>query len=412
MPLKIGNVVITPIIVVSILAAASVLVGGLTLGPRLAETNFAGHISVLQKPVSGELLVFSEPGMFLQSFGRVTLYKISETVGFGAEKTQTEVDMGSIDTRFNDGASAVLKGSLRITLPTDVESILRLHKQFRSFEGLVNQVVKPAVANAIYTTGPHMSSAESYQARRNEFQGIALDQLLHGVYQTITVEREATDPLTGEKTFRTMAEVRRDDAGNPVRQTPSMIKQLNIQVDQFVITAIEYEERVYAQIRTQQEARMAAVTARAAAEQAEQEAITAKAQGEAKIAIARAEQEVEKTKLVTQAEAARDRAKLEAERADLEAQARLALAKAEAEANRLKVQAGLTPQERAEWDYKTAVGVAGELAKAPVPEIVFGSHGEGGGYGNPALDALTVQLLREAIAAGRPRGGTPPTAGQ
>lgn len=37
--------------------------------------------------------------------------------------------------------------------------------------------------------------------------------------------------------------------------------------------------------------------------------------------------------------------------------------KAQADANRANVAAGLTPQERAEWEYKTKVGVAEALAK-------------------------------------------------
>jgi regulator of protease activity HflC (stomatin/prohibitin superfamily) len=363
------------------------------------ETNLAGHIMVVQMPFSGEIKVYTEAGMYYQAYGKVTIYKVSDTVGFGAERNEAEFDMGALNTRFNDGASATIYGSLRVSLPSEPAAIAAIQRQFRSYEGLINQVVRPAVANAIYTTGPHMSSAESYQARRNEFQGIALDQLLKGVYETLTVERETRDIVTGEKSIRTLVEVKRDDKGFPVRQTASLLEGLGMHVDQFVINKVEYEQRVYEQIKNQQEARMAAVTARAAAERAEQEAKTARAQGEAQIAHARAEQEVEKTKVVTQAEASRDRARLEAERADFQARGQLAIARAEAEANRLKVAAGLTPQERAEWDNKTAVGVAAELAKAKVPDILIsgGGRGEGTGYGNPALDALTIQMLRDAV---------------
>ncbi|MEX0362566.1 MAG: hypothetical protein AB3N10_16440, partial [Allomuricauda sp.] len=44
-------------------------------------------------------------------------------------------------------------------------------------------------------------------------------------------------------------------------------------------------------------------------------------------------------------------------------------ADAEAYQNAKLVNAGLTPQERAEWDYKTSVGVARELKELRLPEI-------------------------------------------
>ena len=63
-----------------------------------------------------------------------------------------------------------------------------------------------------------------------------------------------------------------------------------------------------------------------------------------------------------------------------------------AEANRLKVQAGLTPQEKAEWDYKTAVGVAEALANSKVqwvPQVMMG--GQQGG--STAMDAVGLKML-------------------
>ena len=52
---------------------------------------------------------------------------------------------------------------------------------------------------------------------------------------------------------------------------------------------------------------------------------------------------------------------------------------AEAAANEALVRAGLTPQERAEWDYKTQVGVAEQLAKIQFPEMmIIGGDNKGG----------------------------------
>ena len=67
-------------------------------------------------------------------------------------------------------------------------------------------------------------------------------------------------------------------------------------------------------------------------------------------------------------------------------------AEAKAAANRALVSAGLTPAERAEWDYKTAVGVAQALAESKVswvPSVMFG----GGSSSNSAMDAVGLKML-------------------
>lgn len=65
-----------------------------------------------------------------------------------------------------------------------------------------------------------------------------------------------------------------------------------------------------------------------------------------------------------------------------------AAGEAKAAANRALVSAGLTPAERAEWDYKTAVGVA-ESKVSWVPSVMFG----GNGSSNSAMDAVGLKML-------------------
>ena len=58
---------------------------------------------------------------------------------------------------------------------------------------------------------------------------------------------------------------------------------------------------------------------------------------------------------------------------------------------------GLRPQERAEWDYKTKVGIAEALAKSEhpiVPTIMMGGAGDGKN-GATALDAVGMKYLMD-----------------
>lgn len=85
-------------------------------------------------------------------------------------------------------------------------------------------------------------------------------------------------------------------------------------------------------------------------------------------------------------------AELEAKKAKQVALKVQAEGEAKAAANRALVSAGLTPAERAEWDYKTAVGVAQALAESKVswvPSVMFG----GGSSSNSAMDAVGLKML-------------------
>ena len=198
-----------------------------------------------------------------------------------------------------------------------------------------------------------------------------------------------------------------DKDGNRVMTKKSALNRYGIKVLQFDIQNVKLDEKAQNQLDIVKEREMQRVANATAAETAKQKALTAEAEGKAKIAEAKAAQEVIKIAEVTQAEKERDVAILNAERekevARLNALKALEDAKriraegeAEAAANRAKVIAGLTPQERAEWEYKTKVGVAEALAKSThplVPEIMMAGDSKGGA-GN-AMDAVGLNMLMD-----------------
>ena len=56
----------------------------------------------------------------------------------------------------------------------------------------------------------------------------------------------------------------------------------------------------------------------------------------------------------------------------------------------------MTPQERAEWDYKTAVGIASALAESKqrwVPEIIM----SGNSNSNNAMDAVGLNMMLDVV---------------
>lgn len=86
---------------------------------------------------------------------------------------------------------------------------------------------------------------------------------------------------------------------------------------------------------------------------------------------------------------------LETER--LKSQQRKVAAEALAYENAKLVSAGLTPQEKAEWQYKTAVGVAKEISNIKFPDTMITGGGDKGGTPLESLigAAMAKQLLGE-----------------
>ncbi len=71
--------------------------------------------------------------------------------------------------------------------------------------------------------------------------------------------------------------------------------------------------------------------------------------------------------------------------------------RAKAAANMALKKAGLTPQQAAEWNYKTKVSIAEQLAKRPVPEIIMiGSENQSGLANSYTIDQML--LLSDKIA--------------
>lgn len=134
------------------------------------------------------------------------------------------------------------------------------------------------------------------------------------------------------------------------------------------------------------------VTSKTKSLEAIQRTVQITEEGRAAAERAKWEQEKEKAIAVTKAQQEFEVAELEAKKAKQVALKVQAEGEAKAAANRALVAAGLTPAERAEWDYKTAVGVAQALAESKVswvPSVMFG----GGSSSNSAMDAVGLKML-------------------
>ncbi len=157
---------------------------------------------------------------------------------------------------------------------------------------------------------------------------------------------------------------------------------------------MDYEERVDNMLAKKIDASTKASVSKQELLTAQQQQLTAKAKGEQKLVEIEYQQKQEQTKQVVAAETKKQVALLNKQASELEAQRTIIEANANSERNAKLVRAGLTPQERAEWEFKTKVGVAAELSKIKLPETYI-EGGSKGGSGSLLESLLGVKLLEK-----------------
>lgn len=371
----------------------------------LVEDMDKRQIGINQIPLSGQYEYWTNGGFQWQKYGTVSIYDKTSQIWFNEIKKDDNgnvyvtpsMDNPAMAITYNDKGKGFVLGSVRVEMPLETKYLERIQTHYGSQEKLIRDLIKPTLGKVIISCGPLMSSLESVSEKRTDLIALITDQLNYGVYKTRVKTIETVNPITGEKQLTKIAEAVTDSlAPNGIkRQEDSPFAFYGLKVSQLSINDMEYETATLNQISKQREADMSIVTAKAKALEAAQRAIQIEEEGKAKAAEAKWEQEKIKAVAVTKAEQEFEVAELEAKKAKQVALKVQAEGEAKAAANRALVSAGLTPQEKAEWEYKTTVGVAEALSKSNtrwVPEVMVGG---GNGQGSNAMDAVGLNMLLE-----------------
>lgn len=365
-----------------IVAIIILFIGVLTisLADRIGEDVPADKIIINQVPFTGTLEYWTTPGFQWQKGGRTLVYDKTFQIWFSNHAEEGEQKDQSVKIVFNDAGIGWISGSGRVMMPRDKMHLERLRTDYENMDELKFNLIYPTIRKVIFSSGPLMSSFESYAAKKNDLMRYIEDQIEHGIYKTISKEVKVKDPISGEDKIVTVAELVPNAAapGGYERQEESPFAYYGLGVKPVTISDIKYEDKIIRQIDQQQTAYMAVQTAKAEALKAKQDAIKAEEQGKAKAAQAKWKQEEINAKEIALAEKNFKVSALAAKTALEDKKKVIAKGQAEAESNRLKVSAGLTPQEKAEWNYKTQVGIAKAWAERPVPSIVVEGDSKGG----------------------------------
>ena len=368
---------------------------------RIGEDVKNEQIVVNQFPFTGNMEYWTSPGFKWQWFGKTTYYYKTNQVWFN---NISSTDRGDLTTyglenpafpiTYADKGKGFVLGSVRIELPKTESHLNLIQEHYGSEERLMEELIKPTIGKVILACGPLMTSLESVAEKRNDLIAYATDQLNNGIYATTTKTVERLNSITNELEKIQQAEIIYDENGEPKRNEESPFVKYGLKVSQLAIADLKYETATNNQIARQREADMDIISAKAEAAKAIQQTIKIEEEGKQRAAEAKWKQEAIKAAEVTKAEQAYEVARFAALEAKEVAKKTKELGEAEAHAARLKVQAGLTPLERATIEKETAIGVAQALANSQVrwvPEVMV--NGGSGNNGVNAMDAVGLNML-------------------
>lgn len=381
------------------IAVTSLLTLGLIVGgSSIVETNKIENYQIKQAAGTGTISVRNAPGMYLQGFGAIHTYKVSDENYFSTKESYggSGAEAKPIEVRFNDGATGDISGMVKFRMPSNEEQQVLIHKEFGSYDNMKNSLIRPVIEEAIKTTATYFSAESTYTTGRVEFSALVGAQIRDGLYETIT--EKVVGGEGGESDFiNIVTSVKKDKEGNAIIMKDSPLTRYGIEIIQVAIEDADPDDTVKALIAKKKEAEQQKVVAKANAEKAKQDAITEREQGKAKVATAEADALILKKTAVINAEKEREVAEENALKAKAEGEAIVFKGKAEADAAKLKVSAGLTPQEEAEWAYKTTVGMEEARAKfQPAPNakmvvITTGTSSKNGSDENALISALGLK---------------------
>ncbi|MCL6272645.1 cell envelope integrity protein TolA [Muricauda sp. 2012CJ35-5] len=360
-----------------------------------------GTAYAVQYPWGGQKAVFRQ-GIHTKMWGRLIpiqfelpiKYVIPNSEGdLGEQSEYANVDAAKY-WAFSDAVKARIATSVVISINTDDQTqFLSVADRNKTEKNLIRSRIIPNIDQSIKNTCKLMDAQDYISGQASDFDRYFKDQLENGMYVLeeysamenkeiigdSTTVRTVVNKETKQKRFRIKIK-----NGQPIREEGNSLKAYGLTVVQAVVTEIDWETTFDKRLQLQKEEVAQTQLEKQQAEREFYRAQKEKARGEAEKAAERARLEKEQIQKTIAAETeakvaefnlVKEKKQFEVEK--YKAQSKKVAADAEAYQNAKLVNAGLTPQERAEWDYKTSVGVARELKELRLPEIfIEGSDGK------------------------------------
>lgn len=387
------------------LRSAGIILGVILIAIWINPLSFndATERTVVTKQ-NGDLSVQFEPGIFYAGFfakevkwpNQISVsYKDSITPSSFSMDDNT-VEIGQINVRFNDATTAKVAGITQYILPAIEKEMLEIYRAHRTPEALVNRRLAPYTQECLQSSAQLISSEMHYSGGRAQMVQDYLDQLKNGAFllRVSTINTYDSLEKANKKTYEVI--IRTDKSGSPMRKFSS-IKEYAINVGDAQITDVDYQTQVDNMLAQKIKASTDASISKQRLMTAQQQALTAKAEGERKLVETEYAKRVEQTNILVQSQTKVEQAKIYRQEQEEAAKAAIFAAQkvrtdadAEAYKNARLVSAGLTPWDKADFELQAKKAYYEALGKITLPTNYFAG---GNSNSNDLLNALLVSKL-------------------
>lgn len=379
-----------------------------------------GTAYAVQYPWGGQKAVFQQ-GIKTKMWGRLIpiqfeipiKYVIPNEEGrLGDQSKYAYVDKAR-QWEFNDAVKGQIATSIVISINTnDQDQFLSVADRNKTEKNLIRSRIVPNIDQSIKNTCKLMAAQDYISGQAADFDRYFQDQLENGMYMLEEyVENQKPDIIGDSTVVRTVPnkESRQKrfrikmSGGEPVRVKGNSLKSYGLTVVQAVVNEIDWEETFDNRLQLQKEEVAQTQLEKQQAEREFYRAQKEKAKGEAEKAKERARLEKEQIQQTIAAETEakvaefnliKEKKQFEVE--EYKAKSKKVAADAQYYENAKLVSAGLTPQERAEWDYKTAVGVAQQIKDLRLPSTYI-EGSKNGNSGNLLESLIGAELAKKMM---------------
>ena len=380
-----------------------------------------GTAYAVQYPWGGQKAVFRQ-GINTKMWGRLIPIQFELPIKYVIPNSSGELgeqsEYANVDDAkywaFSDAVKARIATSVVISINTDDQTqFLSVADRNKTEQNMIRSRIIPNIDQSIKNTCKLMDAQDYISGQASDFDRYFKDQLENGMYMLEEYADNQTREIIGDSsTVRTIVNKETKHKrfriqiknGEPVREKGNSLRAYGLTVIQAVVTEIDWEETFDNRLQLQKEEVAQTQLEKQQAEREFYRAQKEKARGEADKATERArleKEQIQKT-IAAETEAKVAEYNLVKEKKQFEVEKFKALSKkvaadAESYQNAKLVSAGLTPQERAEWEYKTSVGVARELKDLSLPEIFIEGGSAKGNNGNLLQSLIGADLAKKMM---------------
>ncbi len=220
----------------------------------------AGYTYVHQNNLTGELDVFSEPGIHFRMpfLSKITKYDQVITVSYGNTTGEDFYQrLPAIQARFADTYIGNIPVTFRFKLSLNPEAVIKMHREFRNNSNLIDALLVKNARNVTVITATQYTGEEFFQGGLNQFKTQLGDQLRDGIYMTerkqVEVEQIDLAPVgvnqsNSNKLQRTQQLVWKTvpvfDADGNLKRQDNPLQQYGIAVTQVTIGDPSPEEQL------------------------------------------------------------------------------------------------------------------------------------------------------------------------